>query len=1015
MLNQGRIILLFILLLMMAGRALVAQPAQLSFRHFTTDDGLPSSQTYFTLEDKQGYLWVGTDNGIARYNGYEFEVFNSSQGLEDGVVFSIQETASGEIWVSTLSGRVYYFDQGEFHAYKFNDKLLELKQSRELMLLLDVLSTGELIIKVNYQGILRVENDGTITWLVKDKDEASINFYRAENHHSTFPRQFRYFVSGKKKRTLSGSPPVATIWNGKEFVPFVEGDADFQIDNIVAARHVVLDRMYEDKGVFIIGYNKLIHVFPNGDKYEFPFSGFGATHILPVNDQQYFFTATNGEGLLQVNLNYETQEVKVDTFLKGKSLSMITVDHKGGLWVTSLDDGVFYCPYPQQRIHVAENAGLQTRPTAIALADSVSFFACYANSELRLHNTVDNKQYKFIIKPRGIGGMADDLFFDHASGNLLVTNNIIFNAREVDKGKYEQQRYLNNGRPYSVFSAKEYLPTEDTLYWISSHNFGIIDPLTGEVESRMKLDMVSIDIHGLESFFPFPDGRRFIGTWFGLKEIKPGGKLVANDLGVEELQGRIERILSFGDGRIVIGTRSSGVVILSEDGHVVIDEEQHLASNQVRNLHVTEDGALWVATLQGMSKITTGPDGKYTVRTFDIGNGLIDNEVHDFDSWNNQLWIVSTAGIYKFLEPPLDTFSLPPTIKSVRVNGKVYPLAEDEALEPQQNYLSFDYSNILFSKGNTINYRYRINGEAWQKTREQRANYPNLPAGTYLFEVQSENEDGVWSKSSAVAFQINEYFLYTWKPWAIGFMLLFGALTTVFMIRERNRKREQNFLLEINRLEHAALHAQMNPHFVFNCLNSIQNFVLHNHTREAATYLSRFAKLIRKTLNSSLRGQHSLEQEKEMLDAYLELEKLRFKDVFNYEVDLDPSLPSESIFIPPLLIQPFVENAILHGMKDREEGGLIRVSISGTSKQLKVSITDNGIGYDPTVPTSDSSKGMLITTRRFAANAGTRKGKDHLSINPIVDSNGDVVGTIVALSIKPVPEQARTNTPALQT
>ncbi|MEM6769808.1 MAG: histidine kinase, partial [Bacteroidota bacterium] len=748
------------------------------------------------------------------------------------------------------------------------------------------------------------------------------------------------------------------------------------------------------------------HLFEDGRKYRFDFpNGLEISHVLPVGDSAYYLTAVDGGGLLYAELDYAQQSITIDTFLQGKSLSMVTQDSKGGLWITSLDDGVFYCPYPAQRIIKAPFEGLSPRPTSMSLVNATDFFAAYANSSVWLHQTVLEASNRLKVKKELLGGVMDDIIYYPPKDRLYLHDGYISNAyNDYTKVKTKTLycRDLETLMPYS--SIKEFNLIRGELFWSGISNFGRVDFEQDCKALSFEFHINTRDRHGYESYYVFPDGKAILGTLYGLKAVVGDDNLVAYDFGIDALKGRIERIVELKDGKVAVGTRDNGLVIIGEQGAKRIDEQDKLASNQIRNLHVTDDGTLWVASLQGISKITASSDSSYDVRTFDIGNALLDNEVHDFDSWNNQLWIVSTAGIYRFVEPPLDTVSYQPKLKSITVNSKPYPLKDGDALKPQQNYLSFGYSNVIFSQGANVTYRYRMNGGTWQETKERRANYPNLPAGDYVFEVQAQNRDGVWSASSSRSFTINAYFLYTWKAWALGVLLLLGLVSGIFLVRERNRRREQKFLLEISELEHAALHAQMNPHFVFNCLNSIQNFVLHNHTREAATYLSRFAKLIRKTLNSSLHGQHSLQEEKEMLNGYLELEKLRFKDVFDYEVSLAQDLPASSIFVPPLLIQPFVENAILHGMEDRMEGGLIKIDIGGTAKKLLVTITDNGIGYDPNKPVKASSKGMLITRRRFQANAGSKHGKDEFNIQPIRATDGTVVGTRVTLSIKPVTE-----------
>jgi len=403
-----------------------------------------------------------------------------------------------------------------------------------------------------------------------------------------------------------------------------------------------------------------------------------------------------------------------------------------------------------------------------------------------------------------------------------------------------------------------------------------------------------------------------------------------------------------------------------------------------------------------LSKVTFSPDGrKYELRTFSTENGLPSNEVSQVDTWGDEVWLATSAGLARFYPPPIDSFSPSPTIREVLVNGKKVENSEQYELPAGRQGVSIRFATINYLIGNHIRYRYRIADNApWQYEIERTANYPNLGPGTYQFAVQSLNEDGFWSKSSLLKINVATPWYATWWAFTGIVLLLIGGLTTFFLIRERRRKREQNFLLQINELEHAALHAQMNPHFVFNALNSIQNFVLENNAKQAATYLSRFAQVIRQTLRSSVDGKQTLKEELAMLHTYLVLEKLRFKDAFNYELTVDPSLSPEDIDLPPLLIQPFVENAIIHGLKDHKRGGWISIDFSGSSSVLKVRIEDNGSGFDPATDVKKNSLGMDITRRRLNMMNSELRNQSGMIIEPIKDEDGKGNGTRVTLSIQ---------------
>lgn len=233
----------------------------------------------------------------------------------------------------------------------------------------------------------------------------------------------------------------------------------------------------------------------------------------------------------------------------------------------------------------------------------------------------------------------------------------------------------------------------------------------------------------------------------------------------------------------------------------------------------------------------------------------------------------------------------------------------------------------------------------------------------------------------------------------VGLMVSLVAFAGLFLVRyfdglNKSIKLENQIIY----LERSALQAQMNPHFIFNSLNSIQNYIAKNDQLKAMDYLSGFAKLVRRILNASSEKIISIDEEISMLEGYLKLEKLRFKDKFDYKLSIPENLDIHNIGIPPLLIQPFVENAVIHGMKNLTEQGYILVKFIHQPPFLKVIIEDNGVGIDRNNKSGHKSKGMSITQKRLAH---LNKSKEELSIR--IDNKKDLgineSGTIVTLMI----------------
>jgi LytS/YehU family sensor histidine kinase len=298
----------------------------------------------------------------------------------------------------------------------------------------------------------------------------------------------------------------------------------------------------------------------------------------------------------------------------------------------------------------------------------------------------------------------------------------------------------------------------------------------------------------------------------------------------------------------------------------------------------------------------------------------------------------------------------------------------------------------------------------WQVTRNQNLEFPALPPGEYTLELQAINRFGVKSQLIPISFVVEAPF---WGTWWFSTLFLSLAGAAVFLILNHRNQKEKERLeqkMEIEKkwaeLEQQALQAQMNPHFIFNCLNSIQQYFLTNDGEKANKFLSMFAALVRETLHFSSQKSIRVSDEVRYLSRYLELEKMRFGDHFVYEIFVDPKLPSNFIEIPALMLQPYVENAIRHGVRHRASGtGFIRISFVMKDEELHCIVADNGIGRDKSKqlkgrqPVEYQSRGMELGQKRIEALNKLFQREIQVKIYDKKDAQGLALGTEVQLII----------------
>ena len=375
-------------------------------------------------------------------------------------------------------------------------------------------------------------------------------------------------------------------------------------------------------------------------------------------------------------------------------------------------------------------------------------------------------------------------------------------------------------------------------------------------------------------------------------------------------------------------------------------------------------------------------------------NGLVFDQINDLAiTANNKnlhvatslgLLIIDINGLKNHIQssPIIKDFSFFLNGNELRKSTKVFENYENLSLQIQ-----FEYSELKNAKL----IRFRENAKTkWKNTSSDKLFLDNLTAGKYKIEVQTAISAGFWGKSFSIPLQIHQKFYNTLWFKILVFAAICSIVLLLFLMRIKNLKKAEFTKRELNKkmmeLEQKALSASMNPHFIFNSLNSIQYFIHQNKQKEASDFLASFAKLIRQNMEGSMQPRATLDLEIERLENYLKLEKLRFGEKFQYEIEVDEGLDTEDIKVPSMIIQPFVENSIWHGIIPKKEGGKVKVTIHLQSENLLIiEILDNGIGINAAQKNKKRdhiSRGMAMSEERLknADLNSTNKLKKYIEI-----------------------------------
>ncbi len=409
-----------------------------------------------------------------------------------------------------------------------------------------------------------------------------------------------------------------------------------------------------------------------------------------------------------------------------------------------------------------------------------------------------------------------------------------------------------------------------------------------------------------------------------------------------------------------IGTLSDGLIRLDKTTRQarVFSMATGLPNNTIYSILEGSDHQLWCSSNKGIFAFNKQ---LHTARSFTSGNGLIDNEFNRFYYMalpGGDLAFGGPMGYTIFHPSKLETdnFDPPITLTGMEVINRprqdtLLSTLSDMHLRYDQNSITAAFAAMQFDFPEKLQYRHRLEGfdKTWVLTgNENKAYYTSLPPGSYTLLLNASNTDGKWSQQvRRIRIVIDPPFWRTW--WFYSVVVLLAGLLVYLLLRQRisSLKKAYRQQLQFERkameLQAMALRARMNPHFIFNCLNSIKALIQEKENKKAIDYLTSFVTLIRKQL-SHTSNKMTLQEELDTCRLYLRLEAMRFDGRIAYEFDIADNVQPEQVMVPPLILQPVIENAVVHGLIPVEEGGLVSIRVYREGQYIVCSVEDNGIG-----------------------------------------------------------------------
>lgn len=975
------------------------------FLRYSISEGLPQSQVFAAFPDTWGYMWFGTQGGgLCRFDGVKFDAFSTEDGLPSNYVNSITEDASHRLWAGTNQG-VCRFDGRQFQVvpgytgvvnalYAGKDNLIWIGTDKGIYLFdiqknimrkySRVPELGDEAIFTFYPSALGLwvgTNQGA--WLLGEQ----IVCLSAKNG---LPANLvRAFARDRYKRLW-----VATFGG----IAIVE---ETKLKVVSVQSNVLLERaqclLTDPEGKIWVGTqsNGLSIWSPGDSSWTHLSEQQGLPHnnvrALSPDNAGNVWAATSGGGLARfVSQNF--QHFDRSDGLSGDRVYALLEDHLGRLWISVSQNGLQTLDSTGIHAFTRDSGYLNVKCKGLA---EDRFGRLWVGTEGKGIAIFDSFRMLILRRNNGLPGDGIQKILRDPAGDMWVAT--------LENG-IAKISYGNNG----TFSFK-YFGTRDGL-------------------PEMTISTLLAD----------PQGNIWFATLSGKIGYIKNGKVEAvfdDRHGLPPVQ---VRCLAFDKrGNIWAGTKGEGVFYAKIDPKntrfAPAYAPKRLTSKNIYLLQFDLTGKLWAGSENGVDKISFDASGAVsTVDHFGKNEGFLGIETCQdaaIGDRSGNLWFGTMNGLTKYVPSNRTISNHAPNLHFVGISLFYKPLSETtyarwaaadggllDGLELpwSQNHLSFEFKAVDLSHPENVRCRWKMEGAEteWSPLSEQtQVNYANLAPGKYRFLVQATSDETMYSEPVVASFVILKPIWQHWWFQTFGVLFLLAlvigiAYAWVRRVKKAEQTRREKLEVEnrVLQLEQKALQLQMNPHFIFNALNSIQSLISTQDYATARQEINGFAKLMRSILSNSRRQFIPLQEEIETLDQYLHIEQFCQQNEFTFAIHIAENIDPESIEIPPMLLQPFVENAVIHGVSHLQYPGAIDLFFALDGDVLTCTILDNGVGREKAAllrvarKPGHQSTAVQVTKERLNAMKGTHKYRA-LEMEDVLDAAGKIAGTRVIVRL----------------
>jgi len=1013
--------------------------------------GLPANSVRAMAKGPDGFIWIGTLEGLCRFDGREVKIFRPSEDKQhtfwDNNIYAVLPLKN-EIWAGTNQGLVVLNTVTEsFRYYQFGEKTKEKKLEQRF-------NQDVSVVYLDKQKKIWIGTKNKGLWLYnREKDSLSKIEYPEESYQTLLPAVatnntiLSFEESGSNDSilwvgTTAGLQKINKFNKKVEWYTFANEDKYLQV-----SRNAFRRLYHHDDGKLYVGsWTAGVNVFDPATKSFVPLTlktTLGKELLTSAISEierksKHEIWITTGAGLMVYNTKEKVISwSKKNDILNNEFYGISFIDELNRAWYFNNNGVHYFDPLVQQFVNYSYDN----------LFNKGYSFAFYMISDQSGNNiTVCPRVGYGLYHFNKISQTWTKSPFNDIK-NIASTKFIVRGFVETEPGKYMISTDI--GLYYYSMSTKKLIPVPNQPKLEFNRWGDLIKDQTGNIwicaldeglikwniqknkyktyKEELIPDIAEPGLVRLSNLYEDSKHNVWVARNDGFSVHLYKQDSIVNFIYSKSLDNIFPIINAFKEdknGKIwVAGPDGWYGYIESGNPEKGIVKKYNLRSNNINGYLISlakdKSGNVWGYTPYELVKIDAND---LSLSTYSFSYGVKTPDFYHFSflpsgelifGGRNSITLSNPEELKRNAELP------EPYIDQLKVFNKVINSSEYQHKELKlgykKNFLTIYFSAKAYTMPEGVRFRYRLRDfDNWTEVKGgQYANYTNIPPGHYIFQLQAANNEGVWNEKML---ELPIYIITPWwQTWWFRFSLLVliaGIIYAIYQNRVRQiRKKEKlktQFEKKLASVEMTALLAQMNPHFLFNSLNSIDSYIIKNESGKASEYLNNFARLMRLILQNSRSNYTSLKDEVELLDLYLQMESLRFKDKFQYEINVADNLNTASIVIPPMLIQPYVENAIWHGLMhiNNDKPGKVDIKIKENENKLICIIQDNGIGRDKAAAIKAQkpgnhkrSMGMQITKDRIDLINKLYNTNTSVKIIDLKDDAGNPLGTRVELVI----------------